>query len=65
MRMRLPLVLAGCMRSMQVQAAIGKPLAGHTQYPIWLGTPPRAKPLRKPEGMAERAQLAAGRSVTW
>ena len=51
----------------QVQAAVWQPSAGHTQIPIWPGTPPDAQQLPGPEyavtGTSEKEQLA-GKPVT-
>lgn len=38
-----------------------QPSAGHSQVPIWPGTPPDAGPLPKPESVATSSHLVAGR----
>ena len=41
-------------------AQVWQPSAGHTQVPIWPGTPPDAKPIPKPEDLAHVSHLVAG-----
>lgn len=57
-------MLTAC-ASAQARAEVWQPSAGHTQIPIWPGTPPDAQPLPGPETEAVRAEhLIAGRPWT-
>ncbi|GGA58509.1 xylanase [Edaphobacter acidisoli] len=49
-----------------VQAQVWQPSAGHTQIPIWPGTPPDARPAVKPESaMLDTKELVAGKPWTY
>ncbi|RDS79874.1 alpha/beta hydrolase [Dyella monticola] len=41
-----------------------QPSVGHTQMPIWPGTPPDAQPMPGPESMTVSARLLAGKPAT-
>ena len=49
------------------QAATWQPAAGHTQLPLWPGTPPDAKAVKGPEfvGTTDAKELVAGRPWTY
>jgi acetyl esterase/lipase len=42
-----------------------QPSPGHTQVPIWPGTPPDGKPVPKPETEGQTKSLVAGKPWTW
>ena len=46
-------------------AATWQPSLGHTQTPIWPGTPPDAKPMPKSEAEGQTKSLVAGKPWTW
>lgn len=54
------LAACGCM---QTRAEVWQPPAGHTQIPIWPGTPPDAQPVPGPETVWMSKGVIAGRSV--
>ena len=51
-------IALGCEHAL---ADVWQPSPGHTQMPIWPGTPPDAKPARGPEDLANVSHLVAGR----
>lgn len=48
----------------QAHATVWQPAAGHTQIPLWPGTPPDAKPMPGPEYAQTSKSLLAGKPVT-
>jgi acetyl esterase/lipase len=57
----LPCLLFVC-AGLQAKNVVWQPSAGHTQIPIWPGTPPDAQPVPGPETMTlQKAHLVAGR----
>ena len=42
-----------------------QPSTGHTQIPLWPGTPPDAGPMPKPETEGQTRSLVAGKPWTW
>lgn len=46
------------------EAAVWQPPAGHTQVPIWPGTPPGAQPMPGPEFMKTGHKLYGGKPIT-
>ncbi|HKT28275.1 alpha/beta hydrolase [Dyella sp.] len=55
------LLLAG--GGVQAHAAVWQPTDGHTQIPLWPGTPPDAKPMPGPEYAETSKSLLAGKPV--
>jgi acetyl esterase/lipase len=56
-------LLAVC-TSAHAQPMVWQPSAGHTQIPLWPGTPPDAKPMPGPESAKDSGEsLIAGKSV--
>lgn len=54
--------------SLHAQDAVWKPTAGHTQVPLWPGTPPDAKPVKGPEFVGDtgtKGHLVAGKPWTY
>ena len=53
-------VISAC-GSLSAQTKVWQPSPGHTQLPIWPGSPPDAKPLQGPEGARPSTDLFGGR----
>src|SRR5579871_2817495 len=62
-------ILALCvvivLRSEHALARMWQPTPGHTQVPIWPGTPPDTKPMPGQETEGQTASLVAGKPWTW
>lgn len=66
-RWSFALYLSLACNCLQAQAATWQPSPGHTQLPLWPGTPPDAQPVKGPEfiGVTDDKGLVAGRPWTY
>lgn len=67
--MKKPLILAFCLLigagGLGAQTPVWQPSPGHTQIPIWPGTPPDAQPVPGPEYTTAAENLVGGRPWAW
>lgn len=61
----VPLLLLILCASAHANPAVWQPSAGHTQMPLWPGTPPDAKPVPGPEFTSTGKDLIGGKPVVW
>jgi acetyl esterase/lipase len=55
-------LLAAC-AIVHAEPMVWQPAAGHTQIPLWPGTPPDAQPMPGPEAVKEGTSLIGGKTV--